>query len=202
MWAVCSSTIVAELNSTSTLHRTASLWLFNPYLAIRTLFELNSFGELFKLLIMLSNVILGSVLSAGHPIVKFTSALQTVAFLADWAGILLQIIFGCENCSAGRGWTPTYFVSIPLCIQLKTEFLKLGLQATVDVVLNIFHFHLFATSCRTRNIKFSVVNECLDVVSNALFMKNVLTLQSSDILVFDYLCADLACHILFVILQI
>lgn len=176
MWAFCSSTIVTKLYSTSTLHRTASLWLFNPYLTIWTLFQLHSFGELFKLFIMFRNFILESVLNAGHSIVKLTSALQTVTLIADWAAIVLQIIFGRKNCSASRCWAPADFIFIPLSIQLEAKFLKFFLQVSIYVVLNILHTHLFATSCRTKNIKFFHVNEWLDVVSNALFMKNVLTL--------------------------
>lgn len=152
MWAVHSSAAVTELHSASTRHRATSFSLLNPYLAVWALFELSSLCKFLKLSIVLWQVVLGPVLRASHSMVELTSALQAVVLLADWTAIILQVIFRGEDCSAARSWTPTYFIAIPLCIQLKTEFLILGLQVAIDVVLNILHRHLFSTSRRTGNI--------------------------------------------------
>jgi hypothetical protein len=104
---VDSSAFVAKLKLALASHVVTALSPFHPELAFRALFALLAFDKINKLLVILAHAAVNLVLLAGHILVPFTSAAQTVLFgtLYTLKSDLITLLMK-EHIPTVSSWTP------------------------------------------------------------------------------------------------
>lgn len=139
MRAFSPSTIIAKLLSAFTSHRRASIWSLHPKIAVGTLLEFGSIDKLYKIFIILVKTIAYSILSAGHAIMKDTSAFQAIVFIASRTFIVVESLIKFEGCAASCSGTPSSWGVILLYELIEWEFLEFLLQISINELINVAH---------------------------------------------------------------